>query len=112
MEKVDLDRYEITGRLGAGADYEVRAAVDRETGRQVAIKRPVPQAISRDQHYAIEERTEKILQAYQEIGNSTPLNLDIISPSRGMPRARSSTMTWYSWPNSSPKKPSWTARSV
>ena len=78
MEKVDLERYEITGRLGAGADYEVRAAVDRETGRQVAIKRPVPQAISRNQHGAIEARTEKTLQAYQEIGNSTPLISQIL----------------------------------
>ncbi|MDA1128456.1 MAG: hypothetical protein O2913_07140 [Chloroflexi bacterium] len=79
MEKVDLERYEITGRLGSGADYEVRAAIDRETGQQVAIKRPVPQAISRNQHAAIEARTEKILQAYQEVGNSTPL----ISPILG-----------------------------
>ena len=39
MEKVDLQRYEITGRLGTGADYEVKAATDRETGQQVAIKR-------------------------------------------------------------------------
>lgn len=76
MEKVDLDRYELTGRLGVGADYEVRAATDRETGNQVAIKRPVPQAISRNQHEAIESRTEKILQAYQEVGCST----DLISP--------------------------------
>ena len=73
MEKVDLNRYEITGRLGTGADYDVRAALDRETGREVAIKRPVPQAISRDQHGAIESRTEKILQAYEEVGSSTPL---------------------------------------
>jgi len=73
LEKVDLDRYEITGRLGVGADYEVRAAVDRETGHQVAIKRPVPQAISRNQHEAIEARTEKVLQAYQDVGISTPL---------------------------------------
>ena len=79
MEKVDLDRYEITGRLGAGADYEVRAAIDRETGRQVVIKRPVPQAISRDQHQAIEARTEKTLQAYQEVGYST----NLISPILG-----------------------------
>ena len=78
MEKVDLERYEITGRLGAGADYEVRAAVDRETGRQVVIKRPVPQAVSRNQHYAIEARTEKILQAYQEVGNSTTLISQIL----------------------------------
>ena len=78
MEQVDLDRYEMTGRLGVGADYEVRAAVDRETGKQVAIKRPVPQAVSRDQHQAIEARTEKILQAYQEIGFSTKLITPIL----------------------------------
>ena len=36
LEKVDLDRYELTGRLGVGADYEVRAATDRQTGREVA----------------------------------------------------------------------------
>ncbi|MBC8280603.1 MAG: hypothetical protein H8E48_07455 [Chloroflexi bacterium] len=76
MEKVDLERYQITGRLGAGADYDVKAATDRETGQQVAIKRPVPQAISRNQHQAIEARTEKILQAYDEIGFST----NLISP--------------------------------
>ena len=73
MEKVDLGRYELTGRLGAGADYEVRSALDRETGHEVAIKRPVPQAISRNQHEAIEARTEKLLKAYQEIGITTPL---------------------------------------
>ena len=78
MEKVDLDRYELTGRLGAGADYEVRAATDRETGTQVAIKRPVPQAVSRNQHQAIESRTEKILQAFQEIGQSTSLISPIV----------------------------------
>ena len=84
MEKVDLDRYEITGRLGVGADYEVRAAVDRESGKQVAIKRPVPQAISRDQHQAIEARTEKLLQAYEEIGHST----NLISPILGYTERR------------------------
>lgn len=73
MEKVDLDRYEITGRLGVGADYEVRAAIDRKTGQKVAIKRPVPQAISRNQHNAIEARTERVLQAYQEVGTTTQL---------------------------------------
>ena len=42
VERVDLRRYEITGRLGSGADYDVRAAIDRETGAEVALKRPVP----------------------------------------------------------------------
>ena len=78
MEKVDLDRYELTGRLGTGADYEVRAGTDRETGTQVAIKRPVPQAITRDQHQTIESRTEMILQAYQDVGQSTHLVSPII----------------------------------
>ena len=70
MEKVDLQRYEITGRLGAGADYDVRAAVDRETGAEVALKRPVPQAVSRKQHLAIETRTERLLLAYDRAGDA------------------------------------------
>ena len=78
MEKVDLQRYEITGRLGTGADYEVKAATDRETGQQVAIKRPVPQVISRNQHQAIEARTEKTLQSYIEVGAFTSLISPIV----------------------------------
>ena len=77
MEKVQLERYQITGRLGAGADYDVRAAVDQETGAEVALKRPVPQAVSRKQHGAIETRTERLLQAYDRAGDAggllTPL---------------------------------------
>ena len=78
MEKVDLDKYELTGRLGIGADYEVRSGTDIETGKQVAIKRPVPQAISRDQHQSIEFRTEKILKSFQDIGQSTSLVSPIV----------------------------------
>ena len=70
VEKVDLQRYEITGRLGSGADYDVRAAVDRETGAEVALKRPVPQAVSRRQHLAIEARTERLLLAYDRAGDA------------------------------------------
>ena len=70
VEKVDLQRYEITGRLGAGADYDVRAAIDRETGAEVALKRPVPQAVSRKQHGAIEARTDRLLSAYDRAGDA------------------------------------------
>ena len=70
MEKVSLERYEITGRLGTGADYDVRAAIDLETGAEVAVKRPVPQAVSRRQHGAIEARTERLLQAYDQAGDA------------------------------------------
>ena len=78
MEKVDLRRYEITGRLGSGADYDVRAAIDRETGAEVALKRPVPQAVSRKQHGAIEARTERLLAAYDVAGDAGGLLAPIL----------------------------------
>jgi hypothetical protein len=70
MEQVELCRYQLVGLLGAGADYEVRAAVERDTGRQVVIKRPMPQMIRRDLHAGIEARSDRILQFYQDIGPS------------------------------------------
>jgi hypothetical protein len=72
MEKVDLDRYEITGLLGNGADYEVRAAVDRETQHLVVLKRPVPQAISRRMHGTVEMRTDRTLEFYERVGHQVP----------------------------------------
>lgn len=69
MEKVDLNRYELTGLLGSGADYEVRSAVDRQTGHQVIVKRPVPQMISRRMHGAVEERTERTIRLHEELAN-------------------------------------------
>ena len=37
MEQVDLRRYDLGGILGTGADYEVRAAVERDIGQQVVL---------------------------------------------------------------------------
>ena len=70
MERVSLDRFQVTGRLGSGADYDVRSAIDRETGAEVALKRPVPQAVSRRQHDAIEARTQRLLMAYDQAGDA------------------------------------------
>ncbi len=78
VEKVSLERYEITGRLGSGADYDVRAATDLETGAEVALKRPVPQAVSRKQHGAIEARTGRLLQAYDQAGDAGGLLAPIL----------------------------------
>ena len=78
MEKVDLKRYEASARLGVGADYEVRAALDTKTGKQVVLKRPVPQMVSRQQHGGIEARTEKTLEVYQELNLTTPLVTPIL----------------------------------
>jgi serine/threonine protein kinase len=72
MEQVDLYRYEVTGVLGAGADYEVLAALDRETGKQVVLKRPEPQMVYRQLHAGIEARTDRVVQMYQEIGHAIP----------------------------------------
>ncbi|MYC32348.1 MAG: hypothetical protein F4X64_04140 [Chloroflexi bacterium] len=68
METVTLDRFELAGPLGSGADYDVRAAVDRETGQQVVLKRPSPQAVSRQMHSPIEDRTSRTLEAYERAG--------------------------------------------
>ena len=68
METVTLDRFELVGSLGSGADYDVRAAVDRETGRQVVLKRPSPQAVRRQMHGPIEDRTTRTLDAYDKAG--------------------------------------------
>ena len=72
MQLVTLDRYEIIGLLGTGADYEVRVALDRESGQQVVLKRPVPQAISRQMHGPIESRTDRTLEAYEELAGRVP----------------------------------------
>lgn len=69
MEKVDLYRYELTGLLGSGADYEVRSAVDRESGLTVVIKRPAPQMISRKMHGPVDERTERTIHLHEELAN-------------------------------------------
>ena len=72
MEQVELDRYEVGGVLGAGADYEVRSALDRETGAQVVLKRPKPQMVRRRLHQATDARTDRIIQTFQELGAAVP----------------------------------------
>ena len=68
MDTVTLDRFELVGPLGSGADYDVRAAVDRETGEPVVLKRPSPQTVSRQMHGPTEERTARALEAYERAG--------------------------------------------
>jgi hypothetical protein len=78
MEQVNLNRYELGGALGSGADYEVRAAVDRETGQQVVLKRPKPQMVQRRLHSGIEDRTDRALRAHQEVGHAIPLATPVL----------------------------------
>lgn len=78
MEKVSLERYQVAGILGTGADYEVRAAVDQETGQAVVLKRPMPQMVSRQLHGTTEARTDRTLQVYQEVGCTIPSVIPIL----------------------------------
>ena len=78
MEHVDLQRYETTGILGTGADYEVRAAVERETGKLVALKRPHPHTVRQQLHIAIEARTDRALQAYRDVGHTISTVVPIV----------------------------------
>ena len=72
MQVLDLKRFEITGLLGSGADYEVRAAIDQETGGQVVLKRPVPQMISRQMHGSTEARTDQMLEVFRKLSGNFP----------------------------------------
>ena len=78
MEQVELRRYVASGVLGSGADYEVRSAVDQETGQQVVLKRPMPQMISRRMHGRTESRTDLTLQVFQDMDQAMPLVAPIL----------------------------------
>ena len=71
MQEIQLKNYEITGILGTGADYEVRSAVDLDSGRTVVLKRPIPQVIIRNMHGPVEARTESIIETYRDLFEST-----------------------------------------
>ena len=78
MQLVDLNRFQITGLLGSGADYEVRSAIDQETGAPVVLKRPVPQMISRGMHGSTEARTDRMLEALERLPANTPCIASLI----------------------------------
>lgn len=77
IDTVTLDRFELLGPLGSGADYDVRAALDRAANRPVVLKRPSPQAVRRQMHGPIEERTDRILAAYEAAGQYCPTEPDL-----------------------------------
>ena len=56
MERVDLERFELGGLLGEGADMQVFGARDRETGDAVVVKRAHPSLVSRGIHDDVERR--------------------------------------------------------
>lgn len=53
----ELTRFHLGGLLGEGADLQVFAASDTESGEPVVVKRPHPSLVSRNMHRDVEART-------------------------------------------------------
>ena len=68
----DLDRFTLGRVLGEGADLQVFAAIDTETGREVVVKRPHPTLIERSLHDDIERRVEQVTALRLDMGASLP----------------------------------------
>ena len=72
MEVVRLDRFRLEGFLGSGSDYEAHAATDSHTGKQVVIKRPNPDYITRGLHHSVDQLSEHLIEVHRNIEDSVP----------------------------------------
>jgi hypothetical protein len=72
MNVVDLERFNLGSPLGIGANYEVYAAVDRETGNQVVLKRPWAQTIRVGQSRRIDEQSARLIELHRELAGAVP----------------------------------------
>ena len=68
----DLQRFQLEGLLGEGADFQVFAATDTEFGQPVVVKRPHPTFVVRGQHKQIERRLAEVIALRETLGNSLP----------------------------------------
>ncbi len=68
----ELQRFRLEGKLGEGADSEVFAATNTNTGTSVVVKRPHPALIARAQHNAVERRIAKAISLRGRLGNKLP----------------------------------------
>ena len=68
----ELRRFRLEGKLGEGADSEVFAATDTETGLPVVVKRPHPTLITRRQHRSVERRIANVIALRQGLGENIP----------------------------------------
>ena len=67
-----LSQFKLHEKLGEGADSEVFAATDTETGQPVVIKRPHPTLIARGQHRAVERRIAKVIALREQLADDLP----------------------------------------
>jgi serine/threonine protein kinase len=72
MDAIDLDRFSLCGPLGIGANYEVYAAVDRETGKDVVVKRPWAQTIRVGQSRRVDEQSARVIELHRTLAGVVP----------------------------------------
>lgn len=72
IESKDLERYQLHGVVGEGADLEVFAATDTQTGESVVVKRPHPTLLARGQQRSVERRTAEAITIKERLGDSLP----------------------------------------
>jgi serine/threonine protein kinase len=72
MHALDLARFNLRGLLGHGANYEVYDAIDRETGKDVVLKRPWPQCLRAGQHRSIDEQSARLIEVHRLLGERAP----------------------------------------
>ena len=72
MDAIELERFNLIGSLGLGANYEVFAATDSETGHDVVLKRPWVQTIRGGQSRHVDEQSERVIELHQVLDGTVP----------------------------------------
>jgi hypothetical protein len=72
MDVIDLERFSLGGQLGIGANYEVYAGVDRETGKDVVLKRPWAQTIRVGQSRHVDEQSARVIELHRVLAGAVP----------------------------------------
>jgi hypothetical protein len=72
MDAIDLERFSLGGLLGGGANYEVYAAIDRQTGKEVVLKRPWVQTLRGGQSRYVDEQSARVIELHRVLGAAVP----------------------------------------
>jgi hypothetical protein len=72
MHAIDLERFRLRGLLGHGANYEVYAAIDQETGKDVVLKRPWAQCLRGGQYRSVDEQSARLIEMHRLLGEGAP----------------------------------------
>jgi hypothetical protein len=71
-DAIDLERFSLGSPLGFGANYEVYAAIDHETGKDVVVKRPWAQTIRGGQSWHVDEQSARVIDLHRVLGDAVP----------------------------------------